>query len=175
MRTRAFLLLAALSGSVVVLAGTPAPGAPVPKHLMKDGDNTEQGKLQGKWKLMSLRLGGMEIGGDIAAGIEMTMEIRGDTMTARVAQGPAQRITAKIKLDTADGVKRFTTTNTQKTDTDGKPAGKEADVTFGYAIDGDKMTWAMVPGANGNAELADPAKPGANAILMVFTRVKDKN
>jgi uncharacterized protein (TIGR03067 family) len=175
MRTCAFLLLASLSGSAIVLTGTPAPGAPVPKHLMKDGDNTEQGKLQGKWRLTSIRLGGTEIGGNVAAGIEMTMEIRGDTLTANVMQGPTQRVTAKIKLDTADGVKRFSTTNTQKTDADGKPNGREEDVTCGYAIDGDKMTWAMVPGANGKAELADPAKPGANAILMVFTRVKEKN
>ena len=175
MRTCAFLLLATLSGSAVVFTGTPAPGAPVPKHLMKEGDNTDQGKLQGVWKLTSIRIGGTEIGGDIATGVDMTMEIRGDTMTANVMPGPTQRVTAKIKLDTADGVKRLSTTNTQKTDTDGKPNGKEEDVTCGYAIDGDKMTWAMVPDANGKVAPADPAKPGANAILMVFTRVKDKN
>ena len=169
MRTCAALLLLGLSGS------TALAGAPVPKHLLKEGDNTEQGKLQGVWKLTSLRVGGTEVGGEAAAGIEMTMEIRGDAMTARVAQGPAHRVTAKIKLDTADGVKRFSTTNTQKTDADGKPTGKEEDVTCGYAIDGDTMTWAMIPGANGKATPADPAKPGANAILMVFTRVKDKN
>jgi uncharacterized protein (TIGR03067 family) len=171
MRTCAALLLLGLSGSAGLAA------APVPKHLMKEGDTTEQGKLQGVWKFTSVRLGGTEVSVEKTGGSDMRVEIRGDTMTVTSSQGNVapQRVTAKLKLDTADGVKRFSTTNTQKTDTDGKPTGKEEDVSCGYAIDGDTMTWAMVPGANGKAVFADPAKPGANAILMVFTRVKDKN
>jgi uncharacterized protein (TIGR03067 family) len=169
MRTRVLVLLA---GLVAVAAWGPASASPIPKHLMKDAGNADQAKLQGKWKLKSIRFQGMDLGGEAAAGIQMTLEIRGDTMTA-VAQG--HRVTAKFKLDTVDGVKRFASTGGQKQDGDGKPLGKEEDQSFGYAIDGDTLTWAMRIADPNKGPPVDPAKAGADAAVIVFTRVKDKD
>jgi uncharacterized protein (TIGR03067 family) len=159
------------------LTANAAAAAPVPKHLQKGGDNTEQGKLQGVWKLKSLRVAGMDLGTDQAGGISMTIEIRGDTMTATTSAGNAAPtgITAKIKLDTVGGLKRFTTTGTRKTGADGNPAAAEQDVSAGYAIDGDTLSWAMNPGADGKHTAADPAKADQGVVVFVFTRVKDRN
>jgi uncharacterized protein (TIGR03067 family) len=169
MRTHvpAMMFLATLSGAAL-LANGPSVASPIPKHLMKDG-NADQAKLQGKWKLTSLRIAGRDVGGDIAKTMNMTIEVRDDSFTSTTNQG---RVIAKVKLDSVDGVKRFATVNTQKWSADGKHLGGEDDVSLGYLIEGDKLTWAMVPGANGKATMADPGKPAANAILMVFTRVK---
>jgi uncharacterized protein (TIGR03067 family) len=177
MRFAVFLVLAVLSGFVLTFAGSLGVAAPVPKHLMKEAENTDQAKLQGKWKLESIALGGMPLPNNAAGpngGLEMILEFRGDKLTVT---GPNDNVTATIKLDTVDGVKRCATVNTQKLDKDGKPAGKEEDVTFGYIIDGDKLTFAvrMDPGSGKSTTAADPSKPGTDTVLIVFTRVKEKN
>jgi uncharacterized protein (TIGR03067 family) len=168
MRSAAFLLLVA---AVSAATGT---AAPVPKHLMKEGDNTEQSKLQGKWKLESIQLGEMNLGG-AAIGIEGYFEFRGDQLTVSM-QG--QTVTATVKLDTADGLKRLATTNTKKVGADGKPAGKEDDVTFGYVIEEDKLMIAVRADLAGGGKMTgpiDPKKPGPNGVVMVLTRIKAKN
>src|SRR5262245_49033366 len=75
MRSSAFVLLTTVSRFSVFLAGSAsgfAGAAPVPKHLMKEPENTEQSKLQGKWKLESLRLGEMALPAGAAGNVELT-------------------------------------------------------------------------------------------------------
>src|SRR5262245_36609083 len=99
MRFTAFVLFVA-SGVLVASAG-PVASAPVPKHLMKEPEG-DKGKLQGKWKLQSLRLGEQDLG-NIAASIEMVLEFRDDKMTFTVKQPGAnnqmQKSTATVALD----------------------------------------------------------------------------
>jgi uncharacterized protein (TIGR03067 family) len=176
MRFAPFLVLAVVSGLVLTFAGSSGVAAPVPKHLMKEAENTDQAKLQGKWKVESVGFEGTPVTKDANGPDDahvLTLEIRGDQLT--VTGG--NNFTAKIKLDTDGGVKRCTTVGAQKLDQDGKPAGKEADVAFGYIIDGDKLTLAerINPRGNKATTVDDPSKPGTGALLWVFTRVKDKN
>src|SRR5205809_4073977 len=83
MRSAAFLLLATLTGFAVFRTGPAAALAPVPKHLMKEAENTEQAKFQGKWKLESLTFGNMALPAGAAGGIELTLEIRDSKLTVR--------------------------------------------------------------------------------------------
>jgi uncharacterized protein (TIGR03067 family) len=163
MRTRVFPRGALAAG---LIAGA-AAAAPVPKHLMKPKDDSEQGKLQGKWRLTAIKIGGMELGGGVAAGISLTVEFRGE-------KAGGQRMTAKIKLDVVNGVKRCITCEGQKLDPQGKPAGEEKDQAFGYKLEGDQMTWAIDQRGMGQGPLVDPANPGPNAAVFVFTRMKEK-
>jgi uncharacterized protein (TIGR03067 family) len=151
-----------------LLTASAALAAPVPKHLMKDGDNGDLAKLQGKWKLVSLQFGETELRGGVAADLNMVFEFRGDSMTVTAND---QTVKAKIKLDTIDGFKRFATIDIQKVSMDGKPVGKEEDATFGYLLDGDKLTLAT----SSEKTPVNPAKPVDTAVLMVLSRVKDKN
>lgn len=169
MRTAAFLLCVGVA-AVVGFSGTPMSAAPVPKHLMKEAENTEQSKLQGTWKLESVSLGNMPLQAGGQNALEMTLEFRGDKMSGN-SQGKA--LSATIKLDVADGVNRLATINTQTTDNQGKPA-KEEDVTFGYVIDGDKLTLATTMGGKVKGAV-DPTKPGNDTVVLVLTRIKEKN
>jgi len=166
MRTAALLFLIAAAVLLLGNSGSPASAAPVPKHLMKEPENTELAKLQGKWKFESLRIGGRSV----PRGPGLTLEIRGD----KVLYTSGDLVTtADIKLEAADGVKWFKATNSQRVDGDGKPIGKAEDGTYGYLIDGNTLTMAM--GIERNQVDADPAKPTDKTILMVLTRIKDKN
>jgi len=170
MRATALALFAATAGLFVSL-GAPAGAAPVPKHLVKEADSSEQGKLQGRWKLESISLANMPVpvGGKE---LEMTLEIRGDTLTATTM---GRVTTAKVKIDAADGLKRLAATNIQTLNADGKPIGKEDDAAFGYTLEGDKLVLASNIGGTGKGNAADPAKPGDSTAVMVLTRIKDKN
>jgi uncharacterized protein (TIGR03067 family) len=143
--------------------------APVPKHLMKEAEG-EKAKLQGKWKVEAMRLGGK----DLAAGanFDMTIEFRGDTLTATSnIAGTARKTTATLKHDAAAGAKRFTTVETTTTPLDGKGAPmNEKDESFGYALDGDKLLLGAAGG--GSKEAPDPLKPGPNDVVLVLVRVK---
>jgi uncharacterized protein (TIGR03067 family) len=163
MRTVAFFLLA------VLFACSTGFAAPVPKP--KDGENPDQARLQGTWKLESLVIGGMPPTPYL---FEMTYEIRGDKLTMK---SDKHTYTAVIKLETVDGLKRLTMTNHQKVDPDGKPGEKQDDVIFGYTIDGDKLQLATRPSKDTGkiTEPENPNKPGPDSVVRVFTRVKDKN
>jgi uncharacterized protein (TIGR03067 family) len=163
MRFARVMLFAVLVGFVVLFAGTVAVAAPVPKHLQKDGES-EQTKFQGKWKVLSIKVGGMEIG---ATGFDMHLEFRGDTFTA-IAND--QTTTAKVKFDVVDGVKRMTTSESQTLGRDGKPVRTSRDESVGYTLDGDKLTVATTQ----DQKPIDPAKADKNAIVMVLVRVKDE-
>jgi uncharacterized protein (TIGR03067 family) len=177
MRTTVFLTLAVLSGFVIPYACSAGVAAPVPKHLMKEAENTEQSKLQGKWKLESTGIGGLPVRGNPNGpngGLDITLEFRGDKLTAT---GPQPTLVSKIKLDTIEGVKRCTTFDALQLGQDGKPDEKKDGEAFGYIVDGNKLTIAVRLDATGGKAntAADPSKPNTDTILMVFTRVKDKN
>ncbi len=161
----------AFAAALVASAG-PAAAAPVPKHLMKEPEG-DQGKLQGKWKLQSLRMGGMDVGGDLAKSIDLVMEFRGDKLvvTANVpGQGGAMKSTGTVKFDPK--AKTITATQMEAVGPDGKPVNKSGPATqaMGYVLDGDKLTFAS---STGGDRAADPAKPGPNTIVMTFTRLKE--
>lgn len=167
MRTAVILLVLGFAG--VLQTGVPAGAAPVPKHLMKAPDNTEETQLQGRWKLENLAVGGgIPQGGIGGPQMEITLEFRGTKVTGS-SQGRA--VSATLKLEIVDGFKRLAMTNTQTVDGTGKPV-KEDDVTFGYSIVGDKLTLATTLEGKGPV---DPTKPGNNALVLTFNRVKEKN
>jgi uncharacterized protein (TIGR03067 family) len=166
MRTAVIILV--LGFATVLQTGAPAGAAPVPKHLMKAPDNSEEAQLQGQWKLEALDVGKMPLQGVGPQQMQITLEFRGNKMTGN-SQGRA--VSATIKLDRVDGIKHLAMTNTQAVDGTGKPV-KEDDVTFGYCIDGDKLTLATT--LEGKTPV-DPTKAGNNALVLIFTRVKEKN
>lgn len=159
--------LAALAFLLFAVAG-PSAAAPVPKQAGKLPENADKDKLQGKWKLVGLRLGGQDIGG-APGGQELVLEFAGDSFTASATQ---QRTTGKVKFDEVEGVKRMTMVDAQKQVPNGPPA-REEDVSFGYVLDRDKLLIAVSPGAMGKVAFADPAKPGKDTIVMTLARVKD--
>jgi uncharacterized protein (TIGR03067 family) len=177
MRFTAFLMLAVLSGFALMFAGSMGVAAPVPKHLMKEAENPDQAKLQGKWKLESVGIGGMPVPGNPNGpngGLDITLEFRGDKLTAG---GMGTTLVSKIKLDTIEGVKRCTTFDALQLGQDGKPDEKKDGEAFGYVVDGDKLTIAVrVDPAGDKANMVgNPSKPNTDTVLMVFTRVKNKN
>jgi uncharacterized protein (TIGR03067 family) len=171
MRFAAFLVLTVVSGLVLTFAGSMGVAAPVPKHLMKEGDNPEQLKLQGKWKLESKVVKGI---GTSKPDVEI-LEIRDNKLTITNTD---TTFVATFKLDAVDGVKRCNASDHQRVHNESKLATKEDDYSLGYSIDGDKLTMATRYYLD-NGKLimlaVDPSKPGKDAIVMVFTRVKDKN
>jgi len=171
MRTTTSLLLFAASVALAASLGGTAVAAPVPKHLMKPIENTESDRLQWKWKLESLTIGNMALTGKE---FEMVLEFRGGAMTAH---GQGTVTTATVKLDAADGMKRITTTTIRVANTQGMPLRNESDEAFGYTLDDDKLVLAMTVGADAPKGIAaDPTKkPADDVVVLVLTRVKDKN
>jgi uncharacterized protein (TIGR03067 family) len=166
MQTNLLLLFAMLGGFAI----TDADASPVPKHLLKGADNKEQAKLQGRWKLESVQYGGRPIGGE--QGIEMTMEIRGDTVTSTTKW---LTTTATIKLDKVDGVLRLALINSKAIDVKQQGPTVVENSQYGYTLDGDKLTLAtnMIVGTK-RSTAADPTKPaGDNTVLTVYTRIKE--
>src|SRR6516225_604795 len=111
MRCVAFLVLAVLAGFVLTFAGSLGVAAPVPKHLMKEAENTEQAKLQGKWQGESVSVGDLLLAGPGKAAWGMTLEISDNKFT--FTSGGTE--TATFKLDTIDGFKRCTLTDREWT------------------------------------------------------------
>ena len=166
MRIVALVMFAALMAS----AGSPVAAAPVPKHLMKEPES-DQGKFQGKWKLQGLKMGGMDLGNNVPQTLNMLMELRGDKLIVSVnLPGQAMKSTATVKFDSK--AKRISATQVEVVDGDGKPVNNPGPTTqaMGYALDGDKLVFAS---DQTGAAAADPTKPGANTVVMTFTRVKE--
>jgi uncharacterized protein (TIGR03067 family) len=149
--------------------GANAAAAPVPKHLLK-GANTEQARLQGRWKLQSVQYGGNTVGS--TQGIEMTIEIRGDTVTT-TSKWMTTRAT--MKLDKLDGVLRLALINNKAIEVHQQGPTFVDNGQYGYTLDGDKLTLAtnMIVGTT-RSTAADPTKPaGDNTVLTVLTRIKE--
>jgi hypothetical protein len=165
------LALFGLSAAVVLSLGATTGAAPVPKHLMKEPEG-DKAKLQGKWKVESIRMGDQDLGGLLGGNFEMVIEFQGETFTAAAnIAGMHQKSTAIVKYGT-DGKKQLSMTNTQTVDATGKPVnnGGQKDESFGYALDGGKLILASP--ANGEKRIVDPLKPGPKDIVIVLARVK---
>jgi uncharacterized protein (TIGR03067 family) len=159
-------------GTVALALVDPLGAAPVPKHLQK-APEIDRGKLQGKWKVEALQLGGKNV---LAARqkFDIAVEFRGDGLfaVADLGGGPPLKLLATVKHDPKGG-SRFTLTDLRTLDRDDQPADKlpDRDEVFGYAFDGDKLLVAAVSGAGGK-QVADPLKPGSDDIVLVLVRVK---
>jgi uncharacterized protein (TIGR03067 family) len=165
MRPLAFLILFS-SVAIIEVTQITANAAPVPKHLMKEPENNELVKLQGEWKLESLKVGNAEV-----AQLDIKMEFREDKM---IITGAGQTTTSKVKFDSVDGIKRLTTSESRAVNANGAPGAKQEDGSFGYTIDGDKLTIAVA--LNGAAPtIVDPTNPTKDAIVIVLARMKEKN
>jgi uncharacterized protein (TIGR03067 family) len=152
-----------------VFVGANAVAAPVPKHLLKES-NTEQSRLQGRWKLESVQYGGNTVGG--TQGIEMTIEIRGDTLITTSSWMTTKAI---MKLDKVDGVLRLAMINNKAIEVHHAGPTLVDNSQYSYTLEGDKLTLAtnMIVGTK-RSTAADPTKPaGDNTVLTVFTRIKE--
>lgn len=158
MKVVASLMLAVLTGGVIVFTSAGVGAAPVPKHLMKE--IAEQNKLHGQWKVVSLRVQGAEIQMPGQPGQEMTYEFRQDNLTVGMG-GKGEPF--KIKLDEVNGVKRFAPADAAG------PAGPGK--TFAYAFDGENLLLSMPLGQAAQGQVIDPIK-GENAAVFVLVRVK---
>ena len=169
MRTAVLVLFGVVAA--VVCSGGAGAAAPVPKHLMgKVVENGDKAKLQGKWKLESMKVGGKDAL-PAAVGIHIDIEIKDDRFTMKViVAGMEHNGTATLTYGTG-GVREFKTTNMQMTGPDGRPVnnGGPKEQLMGYALDGDKLLLASDAGGK---TAADPLKPGANDTVMVLVRVK---
>ncbi len=165
------LALFGLTVAVVTLAG-PATAAPVPKHLMKEPES-DKAKLQGKWKVQSIQMGGKNVLADLnqnGLNIDMEIEFQGDKFIATInLTGTVQKITATVKYGT-NGMKQLTTTESQAVDGAGKPVNTGSrDASLGYAFDGDQL---LLAADTDGKKATNPLKPGPNDQVMVLTRVK---
>lgn len=167
-----------LFGIVVAFVSTVSQrgvAAPVPKHLMKEPE-TDKAKLQGKWKVQSLLMGGKDLfvgPGQVGLAFDIVMEFQGDQMvvTANIG-GTTQKTTATLKYG-SDGKRQFEATEQQTVDGQGKPINIGADGnrggSTGYAFDGEKLL--LGSSSNGKAGI-DPLKPGKDDIVLVLVRAK---
>jgi uncharacterized protein (TIGR03067 family) len=161
------LVLFGVAVVIVSTVGGRVAAAPVPKHLMKAADG-DKAKLQGKWKVKSVQMGGKNILGGLGQNFDMVFEFEGDQIiaTANIA-GMVQKTTATVKYDTKGTLK---TADMRTVDGNGKPVNTGKDEPAYYAFEGDKLLIAgAAPGGKG---VVDPLKPGPNDVVFVLVRVK---
>ena len=152
--------------AAVVFSSGVAAKAPVPKQQV-EGDRA---KLQGKWKVETLKVGGQDVLAGLGPNFNMVVEFQGDRFAATANIGDTvQKTTAKVKYGTGDA-KQITTTEMQTVDADGKPIDAQKEEAFGYTFDGDKLLLASGVGKRA----ADPLKPGPEDVVIVLARVKQK-
>ncbi|MCI0703086.1 MAG: hypothetical protein L0241_18570 [Planctomycetia bacterium] len=160
MRTLA-LALFAVGVTLVASVGAMVAAAPVPKHLMK----APPSDLDGKWQFESMRRGAKPF--DVPPGAQ-TLEFRKDVLITVYHSGAENQVISTAVLTHDPTKKRFSATRHQ--DINGRIVNP--DVTYGYAIDGDKLILATSQGPNLAFGAADPLKPGENDVVVVLTRVK---
>jgi uncharacterized protein (TIGR03067 family) len=147
----------------------PLAAAPVPKHLMKGPEGTEAAKLQGKWRLESVLVGGRP--GNLARRVAPTFEFRGDALTI----DDGGRTTGKAGFDTVGGMKRITVSGMRAENKDGTLGRHEDDSGYGYILQGSTLILAATVGETGARTAADPTGLlGSNAITLVLIRVTEK-
>lgn len=171
MKTVALILFGVTA--VIVSSSGFGTAAPVPKHLMgKEAESGDKTKLQGKWKLESMKMGGKDA---LPAGIniDMLLEIKDDQFSMKMnVAGMDMTGTATMTYST-DGKREFKTTNMRISGPDGKQIDSpQKEQSMGFAFDGDKLLIGSTNGPDGKA--VDPLKPGPNDMVMTLTRVKDK-
>jgi uncharacterized protein (TIGR03067 family) len=165
----AMLVSFAFATVFVVSIGSLTGAAPVPKHLMKEPES-DKAKLQGKWKVESLTMGGKDVLGALGQNFDIVIEFQGDQFIATSNIGDTTHKTTSTLKYGASGTRQLTTTNTQMATNNGQPMNHEKDETIGYAFDGDKLLLGST-GAGGRGAV-DPLKPGQNDLVIVLVRVK---
>lgn len=133
-----------------------AIAAPVPK------EEPDAVKLQGRWKIESIRNGKVE-----TKGISV-LELKGDKMTLTSEYGVT---TATFKLEVVDGVRRFEAKDSQLTV--GGKTSRDLDWLYGYEIEGNTLKFAMTISKDGNLVPVPPAKAGDDGLVIVMTRIKE--
>jgi uncharacterized protein (TIGR03067 family) len=142
---------------------------------MKEPES-DRTKLQGKWKVESMLVGGKNVLADLGQNFEMELEFKGEQFTARRnIAGMVIMTTGTVKYGTPEA-RHLKVTDMQTVGPDGKPvnnAGQNAkEEGFGYAFDGEKkILLGSTPDAKGAVDLLNP---GPNDAVIVLTRVKDK-
>ena len=150
-----------------------ATAAPVPKHLAKEAEGGDKAKLQGKWKLESMKMGDKN-GLPDGITLEMTLEIKDDKFTMQMnVAGMSMTGTATLAYG-KDGKRELTMTDMKVTNADGTPAPTTGtkEQSIGFEFDGEKLLMGSTSG--GDSKAIDPLKPGANDMVMTLTRIKDK-
>jgi uncharacterized protein (TIGR03067 family) len=157
------LVLSGLVAALAVAVGE-SPAAPVPKHLMKPGSDKD--KLQGKWKLESLRMGGVDYG----ESREVVVRFTGGSMTTWVNDLGQKRTTAATVMHHPDQVRRFTMRDaTMTSEQNGRSVAKKLrDEVHCYDFDGNKLLLT----SDTKGQPVDPLKPGKYDVVLVFVRVK---
>jgi uncharacterized protein (TIGR03067 family) len=166
-RTVALVLFGVVVG-LVSSSGARA-AAPVPKEAAKE--EGDQAKLKGKWKVEALQQGGKDLLTILGDNFQMEVEFRGDQFTATAnVGGTLQKTTGTVKYGTPQA-RQLTVTDSRTVGPDGKPVntGKKEEL-FGYAFDGEKL----MLGASTSGKAIDPLKPGADDIVIVLSRIKEK-
>ncbi|AMV28977.1 hypothetical protein VT84_31575 [Gemmata sp. SH-PL17] len=157
---------------LVVLVG-PTPAAPVPKHLMKEGEHPDLAALQGKWSLTDIGLNGTSLGPVILDQLEVTTEVRDNTVAITLSKLNA-RLSGTFKLDTNASPRRLTSTDMKETDLNGKPSATLAPEAFVmiYKIEGDTLVLAINTGDQKEAPKGFSGKDGETVASLTFTRAK---
>lgn len=164
-----FVALFGPTAALVTLMG-PATAAPVPKHLKAETEKGDRAKLQGKWKVETVRGPGIARGGpNLLAELEMVFEFRDDALTATVTgRGLNLVVISTLKFDPG-GARRVRAVDSVQPGP-GAPM-KMPDEYFGFGFDGEKLLLGVTPGARDKAP-PDPLKPGPDDAVLVLVRVK---
>jgi uncharacterized protein (TIGR03067 family) len=121
--------------------------------------------LEGKWKVVAVAAGGMELPIDKLPGITFVLRSDG-TATAQLLEGDEGEMKLSVVLDLTKKPKRMVITHES-----GSEEGKKQYAI--YEVVGDKLTiFATRPGAPEEDRPADFSAKDAKARLMVFERVK---
>ncbi len=157
---------------LVVLIGS-AHAAPVPKHLMKEGDHPDLAALQGKWRLTDIALNGTSLGPGILDQVEATTEVLDNTVAITLSKLNA-RLSGTFKLDTNASPRRLTSTDMKETDLNGKPSATLDPEPFVmiYKIEGDTLVLAINTGDQKEAPKGFSGKDGESTASLTFTRAK---
>lgn len=168
MRLPALGLFAATVAVVASLGGG-APGAPVPKHLMKDGD-TGLEPLQGQWKLTRVEFAGQPVP---PAAMDVVLEFRGGELRT-VSEQQNRRTTTAVKLDPKAA--QLGWDGATLTDLKGQPLKdpeSEKPCAMRYKLDGDALVLAVnIGGDRAQAPKGFGGKDEPGVVTMTFTRVK---
>lgn len=114
----------------------------------------------------------MEVGVASARGqdvpVTLTIEFKDGKMISTTG---GDTVTATVKLDVVDGVKRMVLTDTKVAAPNGAPSRSEA---FGYLLEENKLTLAQNQVGKAQKNEVDPKKPGDKAVVLKLTRVVER-
>ena len=142
--------------------------SPIPKQPLKEGDNGDLRKFQGKWRIETLCLGGISV----SPAEPVLLEFSGQSMTMTTSDSI---IKARIKLETIGALRRLSTTCTQKVSIRGELIGNEQNFSLGYVLSGEKLTLAKTTKKKGEDVACDPDRPDSNSVVLGFRLQKDNN